>query len=541
MLKPLTAEQSRWVEETLAGMSLEEKVGHLLCPENGAYSPEEWAAMIREIPLGSIFIDYRSVEKSRQIIDALQSISRIPLLIASDLEHGPGAMIAGATDFPWPMAAGATGDERLLEAMGRATGREGRSYGATWTFSPVVDLNVNFQNPVTNVRALGDDPEAVSRLAAALIRGIQADGQMAATAKHFPGDGMDDRDQHLCTSVNSRSLADWWATYGKVWRTVIEAGVFTIMVGHISLPAYEGLQDTPSAAMPGTLNPRLQVDLLRKELGFEGLIVSDAAPMVGISSRVRSDRKALENILSGSDVFLFADPVKDFHHLLDAVRSGELPLAQVDESVRRVLALKARLGLDRGAQIAPLSAPEKAAFEQDAQAIAERSITLLRGDAHTPAALCPGARVLTVTVRHVRPDEDPANPHPRELAVVDEELRRRGYQVDHLAMKDLGKLVERAGAYDFIFYNVVIVPHSLMGTMRLTGELAMGFWNAFWVDQPNVIFTAFGSPYLLYEAPHLPNLYAAYGPSPASQAAAVRAWLGEIEPAGKAPVKFPAL
>jgi beta-N-acetylhexosaminidase len=462
-------------------------------------------------------------------------------LIASDLEHGAGAMISSCTNFPWPMAAGAADDLNLIYAMGQATAREGRAWGVHWTFSPVVDLNINFQNPVTNIRSLGDDPQKVSRQASALITGIQGRGEMAATAKHFPGDGMDDRDQHLCTSVNSSSLHGWWDTYGKVWRAAIEAGVMSIMVGHISFPAYDGLEGDPAAALPATLNPRLQVDLLRGELGFEGVIISDAAPMIGIASRAPREERAVRNILAGSDIYLFADPRQDFRLLLQAVRSGRLPMEQVDLCVRRVLEMKACLGLHRDPFGPALAAEEKAAIAQDAQAIAEKSITLLRGDdapgngRSTPLRLQPGARVLTVTVSHRTPgrETDP------ELALIDEELGQRGLQVDHLPGMSPADLMAKAGEYDAVFVNVVMYPHARIGTIRLTGEVAMPFWEAFWVDHPHVVFTAFGSPYLLYELPHLPNLWAAYGNSPASQRAAVKAWLGEIEPQGKCPVKLP--
>lgn len=554
MSNPLTAEERQWVKDTFASMTLEEKAGHLLCPEEPDYNPQEWLDLLKEVPLGSAFFKFESPQRSLDCLRAIQSQSRIPLLIASDLEHGAGAMIGEAklrqeasllqedalrpsacTNFPWPMAVGAADDLNLARAMGRATAQEGRAWGVHWTFSPVVDLNVNFQNPVTNIRSLGDDPDQVSRLAAALIGGIQARSEMAATAKHFPGDGMDDRDQHLCTSVNSCSREGWWGTYGKVWRAAVEAGVMSVMVGHISFPAYEGLEGNPAAALPATLNPRLQVDLLRGELGFKGVIVSDAAPMIGIASRTRREERAVRNIQAGSDVYLFADPVQDFRRVLQAIRDGRLPLAQVNGSVQRVLEMKARLGLHRDPFGPALLAEDHAQVQQQAQAIADKSITLLRADASTPLRLEPGDRVLTVTVGHRAPGRE-IDP---EMALIDEELRQRGLVVDHLQGMSHNDLIARAGNYTAVFVNVVMYPHARIGTIRLTGEVAMPFWEAFWVDHPHVVFTAFGSPYLLYELPHLPNLWAAYGNSPASLCAAVKAWLGEIEPLGKCPVKLP--
>lgn len=534
MLKPLTQEQQQWVDATFNSMTWDEKIGHLLCPEDQNYSPEEWLAIQREVPLGSAFLTFLPAERPLACVRALQQAARIPLLIASDLENGAGCIIDGLTEFPRPMAAGAAGDLDFVRQMGRITAREGRSVGVHWTFSPVVDLNVNFQNPVTNVRSLGDRPAAVSRLAAAWIEGMQASGEMAAAAKHFPGDGMDDRDQHFCTSVNSCTMKQWRRTYGRVWQAAIHAGVLSIMVGHISLPAYEGLEKDPARALPATLNPRLQVDLLRSELGFEGVIVSDAAPMIGITSRVRSDEEALQNILSGSDVFLFAKPHQDFAYLKRAFVQGRLTPQRIDQSVRRVLEMKARLGLHRSVQASPVGAVELQANQAVAEELAERSITLLRANAHTPVSLAPMARLMTVTVTYDNGRKDAQ----RWLPAVDGALRSRGFQVDHLDNPDSAVLREKAPDYAMLFVNVVIYPHAMFGTLRMTGQMMKIFWEAFYVDHPNVVFTSFGSPYLLYEQPHLPNLYLAYGHSRASQLAAVKAWLGEMKPGGRAPVKM---
>lgn len=535
MIKPLSTQDQHWVETTLATMTLEERIGHLLCPEDQNYSLSDWERILREVPLGSCFFARNSPQRLHECLQLIQHHSRIPVLVSSDLEHGAGVMIEGCTDFPFAMAGGAANDARLMRVMGQATAKEGRQHGIHWTFSPVVDLNRNFQNPVTNVRSLGDDEHKVRALAQAWISGIQETGQLAATAKHFPGDGMDDRDQHLCTSVNSLPMDIWHQTYGAIWRGVIETGVMSIMCGHIALPAYQGLSDTPSTALPATLNSSLQVNLLRGELGFEGVIVSDAAPMTGMTSRVKSDDQVVQNILSGSDVFLFADPIRDFRRLLTAVNDGRLSRARLDQSVRRVLEMKARLGLQHDCFGPAPSNAELETYRAAAREMAEKSITLVRPNSMTPLHLPPGAKVLTATVMQRQAREELAH----ELTTVDDELRKRGLQVDHIACPSHAELIERAGQYDCVFVNIVHTPHALMGTMRLTGEMAMTFWRAFWVDHPNVVFTSFGSPYHLYEFPHLPNMILAYGPSEFSQQAAVAVWLGEQQPQGVCPVQLP--
>jgi len=520
---------SEWIDRTLSRLTLGEAVGQLLCPEDRKYTSEDWNRLLDEIPLGSVFLGPSPAGAFEDLSRLLSGRDGVPVLLASDLEHGAGCMIAGCTDFPWQMALGACDCPDLAYEIGLATGQEGRAYGVHWTFSPVVDLNLNFQNPVTNVRSLGDDPRKVADLASALVRGIQANGQMAACAKHFPGDGVDDRDQHICTSVNSLVLDDWWRTYGGVWQRVIAAGLMSVMSGHIAFPAYQ--REGKSAALPATLSRQLQVDLLRGELGFDGVIVSDAAPMIGLTSRVPERNAVVENIRAGSDVFLFANPRDDFYRLMQAVETGELSEDRVYEAARRVLGMKAKLGLHIEKSAPRISATNSRLADE----VAERSITIERGSEAIPARLVAGDRVLTVTIRYT----DGPIALTSDLAAVDEELRARGLVVDHLENPDHGELIEVVGRYKAIFVNFAIVPHQKMGTIRLTGNLVMTFWRGFWLEQKHVVFTSFGSPYHLYELPHLPNMIHAYGISLPSQRAAVKVWLGEIPAQGILPVRRP--
>jgi len=372
-------------------------------------------------------------------------------------------------------------------------------------------------------------------LLTAWIQGMQTGGMLAATAKHFPGDGMDDRDQHLCTSLNSLPFDEWMATYGKVWKAAIDAGVMAVMSGHIGLPSYQGCADEPLKAMPATLSRKLQVDLLRGELGFEGVIVSDAAPMIGMTSRVRSNEQAVQNILAGSDMFLFGNPRRDSELLRRAIQDGRISMERLRESTRRVLQMKARLGIHLGASGPELSQAERETFSASAQAMAEKSITVIRNDERIPLRLQAGAKLLTITINH----KDARGHLTSGLEAVDEELQRRGFNVDHILNPSHSEIIEKADDYDCVFVNIVLTPHAHVGTVRLTGPMIMPFWRSFWVDHPNVVFTSFGSPYHLYELPHFPNMVLAYGPSEVSQAAVVRVWLGEIPAQGVCPVKLP--
>ncbi len=528
----LTQEQQKRVLQTLESMTMEEMVGQLLCPENRKYSTEDWMDIFRKVPLGSVF--FGKHENLKGLLEQIQLKSRIPVAIAVDMESGVDLVNYG-TQFPTPMALGAARDPELAYEQGRALAHEARALGIHWTFSPVVDINLNFNNPVTCTRSFGDKAEKVAAMVAAAIRGRQADGLLAATAKHFPGDGVDDRDQHACTSVNSLPMDQWQELYGKVWRAAIQdAGVMSIMSGHISLPDYQGCQENPTDALPATLSSKLQVDLLRNELGFKGVLVSDAAPMIGITSRVSSDEMVVKNIASGSDVFLFADPIKDFERLMAAVRNGKLKEERVREAVQRSLEMKELLGIFDNPFGREVSQEMFAHHKKTAKEAAERSMTVIKNNGKLPVSLKPGAKILTVTMtykNHAR--------QPQDLDIVDAELKQRGFEVTHLLAPDHNEVLEEAPKHDFIFVNFYVTMHMKLGTMRLTAEAIMSMWRAFYSDYGNVIFTSFGNPYVLYEQPHIQNLMLTFGSCEASQRAAVKAWLGEIEPTGVCPVHLP--
>lgn len=537
MPAPLTTEQQQWVDTTLNSMTLPQAVGQLLCPSSPRSTTEEWLDLMQKVPIGVLSVRNSTSAETRQRMQRLQEQSVVPLLAAGDMEHGAN-VLRDSTEFPWPMAAGAANDVELMTIMGQATAAEARYAGMHWTFSPVIDLNYNPNNPITNVRALGDEPERVSRLATAMIHGLQVGGVLAATAKHFPGDGMDDRDQHLATTINHLPFAQWQETYGRVWRAAIEAGVLCVMPGHISLPDYQGFADRPADAPPATLSSKLLIDLLRTELGFAGLIISDATAMIGLTTRVASEERVVQCIKAGCDVYLFPETVQDYERLLAAVKAGRLPEERVWDAAQRVLELKARLNLHRDPFGPQPSDADKTRYQQAAQAMADQSITVLRGDGQPPVSLQPGSRVLTVTIGAVS-QFSRFRPQP-ELAVFDEELRQRGFQVEHLLNPGDDELLAKATASDAVFLNLLMLPYMVMGTIHnLVGHLGYWRWRSLFADHPRVYYTSFGNPYVLHEMPHLPNLLAAYGDGAVSQRAAVKVWLGEIEAQGNCPVRLP--
>lgn len=529
MIDFLTPRQAQWVDHALSALSLESCVAQMLNISRGEAEAAYWRQFIDRIPMGSMTARTDAAESYRALLAEIQGFSPIPVLVLANMEHGATDWAGYGTDFPPPMAVGAADDEALAAAMGEAIAREARYVGVNWVLNPVIDLNYNPHNPITNTRSMGDDPDRVCRLAPAWIEALQAHGA-AATAKHFPGDGMDDRDQHLVSTVNNLPFARWMETYGRVWKAAIDAGVWTIMPGHISLPDYQGYAADPEAAPPATISRRLLTDLLRGELGFEGLIVSDSTSMVGLTSRAAPQERAVAAVEAGIDVYLNADPDVDYPALLQAVAGRRLSEERIRASARRVLELKARLNLFVDPFGSEPTAADRARFQSAAQAIADRSITLLRGGERLPIRLAPGAKVLAVTVSAGQP-----NPMRRgtDLSAFDEELRRRGFAVETLVNPRTDEVREAARRADAVFVGIDIPA----GT-RTPGFGTWG-WRALFTEHPRVCYTLFGNPYTAYELPHVPALLAAYGGSPELQRAAVRVWLGEMDAQGTLPVHLP--
>ncbi len=413
-----------WVEETLAGLTREQKVGQLLClylrGDDMARFTSDLDGM--GVAPGAVMMLPRSPTAAARDVAALQGWSRIPLLVAGNLESGAVNFLTGVEAFANPMQVAAAGDEAAVDALADHCIRVARSLGMNWAFAPVVDVAVNPANPITNTRSFGADHELVARLGSRYVARLERAGLMTSP-KHFPGDGVDDRDQHLVTSSNDLDLDEWTRTFGAVYSAVIAAGARSIMVGHIRQRALSksvrpGLSDAD--VRPGSLAAELIGDVLRGRLGFEGLVVSDNTAMAGFTTAGRRDRTLPEMVAAGVDVVLGnVDVAADFAALVQAV--DILTDDRLDEAVRRVLATKASLGLHLSPFVAGFGEP---AFDHpdDLEArrvLARRSITVTKDAANLlPLRAAERRRVLVVVVGDEPTFYDPSGPFAPHFVAV---------------------------------------------------------------------------------------------------------------------------
>jgi len=530
-MSPTDATNSR-IQDIIDGMPPELRVAQLLCPNTRQAPLEEVEALVRTWRPGSLFINSASGERYRGIASVAAKASEVAPLITADLVNGAGSRIEGALVFPWQMAMGAADSETLVETMGEATAHEGRAHGVHWTLAPVADLHLNPNSASIYARSFGSQTEPVARLVRAFVRGVQKDRLMAATAKHFPGDGYDDRDPHLSLPSNSLPRDDWVASYGAVWRAAIDEGVMAIMPGHIGLPFIDP-GDKPFHAPPATFSRKVLVDFLRGELGFEGVLISDAMEMCGVSSLVPQDKLAPTALAAGIDVILFSRPEIDHPAILAALDRGELTLDRIDEALARVLTIKQRLGLLDGAAAPEPSDEQRRRWRECIEAASAHSMTVLRDDNDLlPLKLAPGGEVLTVTIvqEHVQ-----LRGMVKRLDAVDDALRARGHDVTHLDNPTSDELVETdLSRYEAIFVNLHFPPN--YGTSRLGWKGFLTLVRSFWVRHPRVVFTSWCDPYKVYELNHVPVMVNAYSNNVEAQEAVVKVWLGEAEPLGKNPV-----
>ena len=383
----LKDEDIKWVEETIASMTTEEKIGQLFMNMVADRSEEALRASVRKYHFAGTRYRSVSAEELYEQNRILQDESRIPLLVASNCEAGGNGGVGGGTPLANGAALAAINDEDASYKVGYMSAQEGGAIGCNWNFAPVSDILFNWRNSVVQVRAINNNTDDVCRLAKAFAMGVQ-DAGLAACIKHFPGDGTEENDQHLMMGLNDLTCEEWDATFGKVYKTMIDAGVMTFMAGHIAQPAYQrklaGRELKDSEILPATLCHELITGLLKEKLGFNGLVVTDASHMVGMTAVMPRHLQVPTAIAAGCDLFLFFDE-QDFGFMMDGYKNGIITEERLSDALHRTLGLKAALGLHKKKAAGTIMPPKEDLAKvgckehiEAAHELADRFITLVK-------------------------------------------------------------------------------------------------------------------------------------------------------------------
>ena len=507
----------------ITDLSLREKVLQtvILRIRNDQFVPDKVGAAFF---FGEIITDAdeMGLDNARKTLSRYIENAKIPLLIASDFENGCGSMLKGLTPFPYMMGLGATNSEEIAYDYGKATAMEARSVGANWSFSPVCDLNINRRNPLVNVRSIGDDPDMACRLLKQVIRGMQENG-LAACAKHFPGDGVDWRDQHGLTTNNTLSFEDWKKLSGRVFQELIDDGVMSVMSGHITLPDYQK-ERFPGNNMylPATLSRELVTNLLKNEMGFKGVAITDALDMCGVMGYYKDLEEAeIEAFKAGYDMMTW--PSANYvDNLISAVENGYVSMERLDDAVSRVLNMKEKMGLfDKDNHPKLLTEEDQNFVKQTQIRTAENSVTLVRND----AGVFPidKEKVKTIAVSPITHWE----PALAEARLLCKELEDRGFTVKYY--ENSGVPADVVKDCDLTIYALFSRPFRPRGFLDFHANEAGKVAYALFESIPKVAIVSFGSPYFgeqfFEKAQTYVNAYTMLSPS---VKAFVRAATGEI-------------
>lgn len=547
----LTNEEIAWVENTLDSMTEDEKIQQLFFPALFDFSKEFIDSTLAVLEPSGFMYRPCDIKTAIETGRYLRSKFKVPPLIAANLEKGGNGIVKEGTMIGSPMAIAATCSEENAHRWGETCAVEAKAVGANWAFAPIIDIDYNWRSPITNTRTLGNDPEVVKNYGKAYVEECQKAG-LAACIKHFPGDGRDERDQHLVTTINDMECEEWMETYGAAYKASIEAGAKTVMVGHIMQPAWQKrinpeLQDND--IMPATLSPELigKNGLLRGILGFNGLIATDATTMNGML--IAMDRKTAVpySIASGADIFLFNRNLEeDVDNMREGVRSGMITKERLDEAVTRILALKASVkayeddGYLTEEEAAEIVGNEK--HVQWAHEIADQAITLVKEEPGVLPLDPKKNRVLLCTL------EQDAGFQAKQIAtmgkvgdMLQELLEKEGFTVSQYEPAPLfegqtPRCDSYSNDYDYIIYLANYSTKSNQTVVRIEWAQPVGGNVPAYMTSVPTIFISVENPYHLVDVPRVRTYINTYGAGPVSIEELVNKLMGRSEFKGKSPV-----
>ncbi len=557
----------KYADKQLKKMSVDEKVGQLIhVGVNARFSNQdsEFFKDLRrhvvENKIGGVIFFGAPIYETTHLANRMQEVAEIPLLMSLDAETGIGMRFFDAINFPWAMAVAATGNPDYARKIGVVTGREAKAIGIYHVYSPVLDVNNNADNPVINVRSFGEDPVEVAKYGVAFIEGLQSQ-RVLATAKHFPGHGDTNVDSHRGLSIIDHSRESLEKTELLPFREAVKAGVGSIMIAHIGLPQIDAEEIKPlpqfiqgdaeegaeivnkTATIPATLSVRVQTDLLRKDMGFKGLIVSDAMSMSGLTIYFSQEEAGVRAFLAGTDILEKpAETDAMLRGLKDAVKSGRISENRLNESVRRQLAWKYELGLMKQ-KITPLDQIDRIVSNTETAAltveIAAKAITLVRND----AGMIPLKHDGKVAVLGISNGFD----GPETMGSLVRTMRAGGIQFKPAYLQENSTAEQLAAARKTVEEADTVIV-GLYGRVRSGAKNSVGIPESganilreLLAADKKVIGISFGNPYILSSFREMKTYIVAYGDMPSLQRAAGRAILGTQDITGRLPISLPGL
>ncbi|MDE7334609.1 MAG: glycoside hydrolase family 3 protein [Lachnospiraceae bacterium] len=548
----LDEKKEKWVTETLASLSVEEKIGQMFCPIGGNIEEEFLQEFLNEFKPGAMLYRPMPAADIQKTHRFLQEHSKVPMLFGANLESGGNGICADGTYFSRPMGVAATDNPVNAYRLGEIAGKEAIAVGCNWAFSPICDLDMNFRNPITNVRTFGSKQERVTSFVKEQLKGLKDNG-VAAAVKHFPGDGVDERDQHLVASVNSLSVEEYDRTYGAIWQEVVDAGTLSVMVGHILQPAYSrhfNPEIKDEEILPATLSKEILQGLLRGKLGFNGMIVTDATPMMGFCTPMKRSEAVPAALAAGCDMILFNKSIReDYQFVRDALKDGRLTMERVDEAVTRILAMKAAMGLPEQKEAGTIVPGREALDVVGCQehkawtkACADEAVTLVKDTQN----LLPISPDKYKKIRlYLLEDRIGGGFKDGEGAIgkVKEKLEKEGFEVslfdytkpDFYEMFE-GGVEDIKSKFDLAVYVACIDTASNQSVRRIDWVHLMASDAPWFLMDVPVMFISLANPYHLVDAPMVKTFINAYTPSEEVVDQVVEKIMGRSEFKGISPV-----
>ena len=481
----LNDEQIQWVEDTIASMSAEEKIGQLfvnMVANEEERKPENIKKVLDTYHPGAIRYHNAPKEELWDMADCLQKTSKVPLLIASNCEAGGNGGMQGGTALANGAAMAAMDSEEMVRKMAEISAREAAAVGCNWNFAPIVDLTYNWRNTIVQLRAFNDEPDDVIRYSKAFFKGMRTQN-IATCMKHFPGDGTEENDQHLIMGINEYDCEKWDATFGKVYKALIDDGAMTIMAGHIALPEYSrklrpGIKDED--ILPATLAPELITDLLKGQLGFNGLVVTDASHMIGMfGATIPRCEQVPRAIAAGCDMYLFFnDREEDFGYMMDGYKNGIITEERLNDALHRILGVKAALNLHTLQKEQRLMQPKENLsvvgcedHHKAAAEMADRYVTLVK-DRLNYLPMTPekykkiklvyiGSEAVVIAGTKFKSNDE------NIIRDIVSQLEAAGFEVDAETENKKGKMEEFKKKYDCVLLVLNVQGFAQFNTMRV--------------------------------------------------------------------------